>query len=151
MNELRRLFGEIMNRTFARMMFVLWSAALAGCATPGGFYPVSTIFIPEGYTILAVLRPHQSRERCEEAVRRFSDSIVKGCADCRVDRMRCERELSGVEGALARAEPVAGSVVETDDLRMLITGPAPVARAACEQIAASSARAGVKSARCRNP
>lgn len=140
-----------MNRYIAPMMLALWSVALAGCAPPGGFYPVSEIFIPEGYTMLAVLRPHQSRERCEEAVRRFSDSILAGCAGCRINRSRCERELSGVERALAGPEPVAGSVVETDHLRMLITGPAPVARAACEQIAASSLRAGVKSARCRNP
>lgn len=140
-----------MNRYIAQIMVACWSVALGGCTTPGGFHPVSTIFIPEGYTILAVLRPHPSRERCEEAVRRFSDSILAGCAACRINRSRCERELSGIERALAGSEPVAGSVVETDDLRMLITGPAPVARAACEQIAASSARAGVKSARCRNP
>ena len=139
-----------MNRAFVSVMFALWTLALGGCATERDFYPVSRIFIPEGYTILAVMRPHSSHERCEEAVRRFSDSIVAGCAACRVDRMRCEREPAGIERALARAEPVAGSVVETDDLRMLITGPAPVARAACEQIAANAARLGVKSATCRH-
>jgi len=137
-----------MREALTRLLLALWTALLAGCATAANFHPVSRVFIPEGYTILAVLRPHEARARCEAAVKRFSDSIVQGCPGCRVERMRCGRELSGIERSLAKGEPMAGSVVETDDLRMLITGPAPIARAACEQIAASSAKLGVKSARC---
>ncbi len=140
-----------MTRFVAHFTSALFGLVLAGCATPGGFHAVAIARIPDGYTIKAVMRPVRARETCEEANRRFADSILSGCADCRIEVLRCERELAGEERALARSEPVTGYVLVTDDLRMLISGPEETARTACEQIAADASRLGVKSAVCRRP
>ena len=115
------------------------------------YYPVVRMAAPEGFTITAVQMPVATRERCDEANRRFSEPLKKSCAACKFEFERCEASLTGDEKALAGGDPLNDYSVIAVGIRMIIAGPATVAKPACEQLAGDMVQKGVKTAACVYP
>ena len=115
------------------------------------WYPVARVATPEGYTLTVVMAPVANRKRCEIVNRAFIDPVIKGCPACRLELERCDGSLSGAEKALVSNDALSDYSVNAAGIRMLVTGPAGIAKGACEQIATDMVRAGAQTAACAYP
>lgn len=115
------------------------------------YYPVVRLAAPEGFTITAVQMPVATRELCDAANRRFSDPLKKSCNACKFEFERCAGSLTGDERALAGGDPLNDYSVSAVGIRMIIAGPASLAKPACEQLASDMVQKGVKTAACVYP
>ena len=133
---------------------LLVAAGLAGAyfyVRTTTYSPLVRMAAPEGFTITAVQTPVANREACDAANRRFSDPIKKGCPGCKFEIERCAGSLSGDEKALAGGDPLNDYSVSAIGIRMLVTGPAKLAKPVCEQLAGDIVKNGVKTAACIYP
>ncbi len=115
------------------------------------YYPVVRMAAPEGFTITAVQTPVANQEACDAANRRFSEPIKKACNDCKFEIERCAGSLTGDEKALAGDDPLNDYSVIAVGIRMIVAGPAKVAKPACEQLASDMVQKGVNTAACVYP
>lgn len=123
----------------------------AGPARGVQYTPVARVATPDGYSVTAVQQAQPERKACEEANRRFTDTLKSNCAACRVQSSQCKVSLIGEERAAAMGRPVKAYSVTAPGIRLIITGPAKLAKAACEQIAVDTVQRGAKQAACVSP
>jgi hypothetical protein len=106
---------------------------------------------PVGLTYTTVLDVGHARRAWGAANDRFLKPIKETCKQCQLVFARCERNLEGLEAALADGGPVPHYQVFAPGLRIAIAGPAAAAKASCDFIAADMVKRGVRLAACVNP
>ena len=115
------------------------------------YYPVVRLSSADGLTYTTVLDEVHERRACGAANDRFLKPIKETCKQCQLVFARCERKLDGLEAAIAEGAPVPHYQVLATGVRIAIAGPAAIAKASCDYIAADMVKRGVRSAACINP
>ena len=115
------------------------------------YYPVVKISSPGGLEFTLVHDATGNRQACGAANREFLDPIRAQCKECKMVYARCERELKDAELALHQRKASPFHVVSASNMRLLVTGPAAVARRACEDLASNIVKNGLQTATCLYP
>src|SRR5690606_22839540 len=115
------------------------------------YYPLLQMSSPGGLVYTAVHDETGDRQDCGAVNDRFIQPVRAGCQTCEVVYARCDRDLSGLDAALMAERPVPHYVVRSPGLRMAISGPTELAKAACEFIAADLLGRGYKAVTCFPP
>jgi hypothetical protein len=115
------------------------------------YYPVLKIAAGDEVFFTALLEPVAERRACGEATKRFLEPVRGDCPECKVVYARCERELHGLEGALAAGKAIPHPKVSMPGLHIAVEGDEAAAQASCEMIAVDALRRGVETATCVQP
>jgi hypothetical protein len=115
------------------------------------YHPVVQISSPDGLIFTALQDETTERRRCGELNDRFIKPVRGRCKECRVVYARCDRQLSGVEAALATGRPLPYYLVLSPGLRLAITGPGAPARQTCDFIASDLLKHEYRTAICVYP
>ena len=115
------------------------------------YYPVVHVTTPEGLRYMAVFDRTDERRDCGEKNDRFVEPFKLMCDECKVVTARCERELSGLDLAIAEGKALAYHRVYAPGLRVAIGGPAEIARLGCDTIAKGLTERGMRQVACLHP
>jgi hypothetical protein len=115
------------------------------------YHPVVQISSPDGLTFTALQDETTERRRCGELNDRFIQPVRSHCKQCRVVYARCDRQLTGVEAALATGRPLPYHLVLSPGLRLAISGPEAPAKQTCDFIASDLLKHDYRTAICVYP
>jgi hypothetical protein len=115
------------------------------------YHPVVQISSPDGLTFTALQDETTERRRCGELNDRFIQPVRAHCKECRVVYARCDRQLTGVEAALASGRPLPYHLVFSPGLRLAISGPEAPAKQTCDFIASDLLKRDYRPAICIYP
>lgn len=115
------------------------------------YYPVVHVTTPEGLRYMAVFDLTDERTACGEKNDRFLQSFKLMCDECKVLTARCERELSGLDLAIAQGAAIPYHRVFAPGLRVAIAGPSEMAKLGCDTIAKGLNARGMREVACVYP
>jgi hypothetical protein len=115
------------------------------------YHPVVQIRSPDGLTFTALQDETSERRTCGDLNDRFIRPIRAHCKQCRVVYARCDRQLTGMEAALASGRALPYHLVFSPGLRLAISGPDAPAKQTCDFIASDLLNHDYRTATCVYP
>lgn len=135
----------------ALLLFLLGLLVSTFEPRPTPSYPLVRVRTSDGFFLTLVQNRVDSRQRCQEAVDTFVETLIKACPSCTIESEECSLELSGIDKALAEGAPLPLYRVHAYQMNIALIGPPGKVRERCQRIADGIVRQGMKSASCVFP
>ena len=105
----------------------------------------------DGFFITVVHPRAPTEKRCGETVDAFVKPLATACPTCTLESTECDRELVGIDRALAEGSDVPLYRISAPGVTLGLVGPPSRVRELCERIAESMVGQGMKTASCVFP